>query len=136
MQGGNKIVYHKELSYKIIGAMYEVYNELGYGYQEKYYERAVEKVFPTLDLKYKSQVPYKISFKGEIVGRYFLDFLVEDKIIVELKKGRYFSKRNVEQVKAYLQVTKLQLAILVNFTPNNVKFLRVLNPLNQQADNL
>ena len=135
MQGGNKVVYHKELSYKVIGVMYEVYNELGYGYQEKYYGKAIEKSFLRSGIKFRSQVPYKIVFKGEVVGRYFLDFLVENKIVVEIKKGRYFSKRNIEQVKGYLRATKLQLAILVNFTPNNIKFFRVLNPLNQYPTN-
>ncbi|HLD30708.1 MAG TPA: GxxExxY protein [Patescibacteria group bacterium] len=135
MQGGNKVVYHKELSYEIIGVMYEVYNELGYGYQEKYYGKAIEKSFLRSGIKFRSQVPYKIVFKREVVGRYFLDFLVENKIVVEIKKGRYFSKRNIEQVKGYLRATKLQLAILVNFTPNNIKFFRVLNPLNQYPTN-
>jgi len=115
--------------------MYEVYNELGYGYQEKYYGKAIEKSFLRSGIKFRSQVPYKIVFKGEVVGRYFLDFLVENKIVVEIKKGRYFSKRNIEQVKGYLRATKLQLAILVNFTPNNIKFFRVLNPLNQYPTN-
>jgi len=120
MQGGNKVVYHKELSYEIIGVMYEVYNELGYGYQEKYYGKAIEKSFLRSGIKFRSQVPYKIVFKREVV---------------EIKKGRYFSKRNIEQVKGYLRATKLQLAILVNFTPNNIKFFRVLNPLNQYPTN-
>ena len=115
--------------------MYEVYNELGYGYQEKYYGKAIEKSFLRSGIKFRSQVPYKIVFKGEVVGRYFLDFLVENKIVVEIKKGRYFSKRNIEQVKGYLRATKLQLAILVNFTPNNIKFFRVLSPLNQYPTN-
>jgi len=115
--------------------MYEVYNELGYGYQEKYYGKAIEKSFLRSGIKFRSQVPYKIVFKGEVVGRYFLDFLVENKIVVEINNGRYFSKRNIEQVKRYLRATKLQLAIKVNFTPNNIKFFRVLNPLNQYPTN-
>lgn len=78
-------------------------------------------------VKYKQQVPYKLTFKGEVVGKYYLDFLVEDKIVLELKKGNYFSKRNIEQVKEYLRATDMKLAILANFTQNGVKFLRILN---------
>jgi GxxExxY protein len=62
-----------------------------------------------------------------MIGRYFLDFLVDNKIVVEIKKGDYFSKKNIEQVKAYLKVTNLKLAVLVNFTSSGVKFLRILN---------
>jgi len=126
----DKIIY-RELSYQIVGVMYDVYNTLGYGYQEKYYERAVEKLFILKNISYKKQVPYKIAFRGEIIGRYFLDFLVDDKIIIELKRGNYFAKRNIEQVKAYLKITNLKLAILANFTPSGVRLYRVLNPQNQ-----
>jgi len=126
----NDKVIHKELSYRIVGILFDVYNDLGYGYQEKYYERALEKYFITEDIKFKRQVPYIISFKGEAIGRYYLDFLVENKIVLEIKKGNYFSKKNIEQVKGYLKATGMKLAILANFTSNGVKFLRVLSPAN------
>lgn len=132
---GDKVIY-KELSYKIVGIIFEVYNELGYGYQEKYYEKAIEKSFIKMNIKFRKQVPYKVLFKNEEIGRYYLDFLVEDKIVLEIKKGKYFPKRNVEQVKGYLKATNLKLAILVNFTPNGVKFFRVLSPSNQKIKNL
>jgi len=125
-------VIHKELSYKIVGVLFEVYNELGYGYQEKYYERAIEKYFIAEKMNFKRQIPYKITAKGEVIGRYYLDFLVEDKIVLEIKKGNYFSKRNIEQVKGYLKITGMKLAILANFTPSGVKYFRVLNPKNLQ----
>jgi len=125
----NKVIY-KELSYKIIGILFDVYNDLGYGYQEKYYEKAVEKYFITNNIKFKRQVPFKIAVKSEVIGRYYLDFIVEGKMVLEIKKGNYFSKRNIEQVKGYLKVTGLKLAIIANFTPNGVRFFRVLNPAN------
>ncbi|OGF23341.1 hypothetical protein A2Y83_01340 [Candidatus Falkowbacteria bacterium RBG_13_39_14] len=124
-------VIHKELSYQIVGILFEVYNELGYGYQEKYYERAIKEFFIHKKLNYKNQIPYVLTARGKIIGRYFLDFLVEDKIILEIKKGKYFSKRNIDQVKGYLKATGLKLAILANFTPTGVKFFRVLNPMNK-----
>jgi GxxExxY protein len=61
---------------------------------------------------------------------------VEDKIILEIKKRNYFSKQNLEQVKQYLQVSGLKLAILANFTPSGVKYIRVLNPNNLRGVNL
>ena len=125
-------IYHKELSYIIVGILYEVYNELGYGYQEKYYERAVEKCFIEQKIKYKRQAPYKVVFKNEEIGKYYLDFLVDDKIVVELKKGDHFSKKNINQIKGYLKASNLQLAILANFTSKGVKILRALNPDNDR----
>lgn len=62
-----------------------------------------------------------------MVGKYFLDFLVEQKIVLEIKKGNHFSKQNITQVKGYLKITNLKLAILANFMPNIVKFFRALN---------
>jgi GxxExxY protein len=100
---------------------------LGYGYQEKYYERAIAKCFKEKNIVFKNQVMYRVKFKGEEIGKYYLDFLVDNKIVLELKKGNHFSKRNIEQVKGYLKVTKKKLAILANFTANDVKFLRILN---------
>jgi GxxExxY protein len=127
MQGGQSKVIYKELSYKIVGIMFSVYNELGYGYPENTYCRAIKKEFGINNLVYKEQVYYRLTYKGEMIGRYFLDFLVDNKIVVEIKKGDYFSKKNIEQVKAYLKVTNLKLAVLVNFTSSGVKFLRILN---------
>lgn len=131
----NKVIY-KELSYRIVGILFSVYNDLGYGYQEKYYERALVKYFSQEKIKFRQQVPYKIKCKGEIIGVYYLDFLVEDRIILEIKKGNYFSKRNIEQVNGYLKATGLSLAILANFTPAGVKTMRLLNIPNYSKNNL
>ena len=124
-----KVIY-KELSYLIVGMLFEVYNKLGYGYQEKIYERALEKYFIKNKIKYKRQVPYKIAINNQVIGRYYLDYLVDDKIILELKKGNYFSKKNIEQVKGYLKATNLKLAILATFSTKGIRFFRVLNPNN------
>lgn len=128
-QNADKVIY-KELSYKIIGILFDVYNDLGYGYQEKYYEKAIEKYFVENNINFKRQAPYKIAVKGEVIGRYYLDFLVENKIVLEIKRGDYFSRKNIEQIKGYLKVTGMKLAIIANFTSNGVKFFRALNPIN------
>lgn len=127
----NKVIY-KELSYLIVGILFEVYNELGYGYQEKFYERAIAKYLQDKNINFRRQVPYKISVKGEVIGSYYLDFLIDNKIILEIKKGDLFSGKNIDQVKGYLKATNLKLAILANFTSKGVKFFRVLNPDNLQ----
>ena len=81
------------------------------------------------------QLHTPLLFQGAKVGSYFLDFLIENKVVLEIKKGHYFSKQNLEQVKQYLQVTSLKLAILANFMPSGVKYIRVLNPNNLQKLN-
>lgn len=118
---------YKDLSYEIVGILYEVYNDLGYGYQEKYYERAIEKYLRDAKMKYVRQAPYKILIKDEVIGRYYMDFLIEDKIVLEIKKGNHFSRKNLDQAKGYLKSSGKKLAILANFTTDGVKFYRVLN---------
>ncbi|MDD4900842.1 MAG: GxxExxY protein [Patescibacteria group bacterium] len=126
---GDKVIY-KELSYKVIGVLFNVYNDLGYGYQEKYYYKAIECYLKQANLQYNKQAPFKISIKGNVIGRYFIDFIIEDKIVLEIKTGNYFGRRNIEQIKGYLKATGLKLAIIANITSSGVKFFRALNPLN------
>lgn len=78
-------------------------------------------------MPFKEQVPFNIKFKEEIIGRYFLDFLIDGKIILEIKKETNFKKRNIQQVFGYLKKTNLKLGLLVNFTKDGVKFKRILN---------
>lgn len=61
------------------------------------------------------------------LGKYFIDFLVENKIVLEIKKGNRFSRRDIEQVYAYLKLTNLKLGIIANFTNNGIKFKRIIN---------
>lgn len=128
MSGNNKIdLEYKELSYELVGILFEVYNELGYGYKEIYYEKAIKQCLDEKKISYKEQAPFVLSFHGKIIGRFYLDFLIENKIVLEIKKGNYFSKRNIQQINEYLKATKMRLAILANFTPNGVKFKRIVN---------
>ncbi len=129
-QGGRDKVIYKDLSYKIVGMLYEVYNELGYGYQEKTYENAIAKILIENKINFKRQAPYQVIFHGEIIGRNFIDFIIEDKMVLEIKRGNYFSRKNIEQIKKYLAVTKMKLAILVHFTSSGVKLFRAFNPNN------
>jgi GxxExxY protein len=122
----DKVIY-KDLSYNIVGAVFDVYNELGYGFKERYYEDAIVKEFNKRGISHKRQVPYKLNYKGEDIGLYRFDFLVEDKIIVELKRGDFFSKMNFTQTLQYLKATNLKLAILINITQQGVKYKRILN---------
>ena len=126
MQGGANIIY-KDLSYNIVGVMFEVFNELGYGYQEKHYERAAEKIFVERKINYKRQLPYNIIFHGEKIGIYYLDFLVEDKIIVEVKAVTGIMPRLFEaQVLSYLKITGNSVGLLINFGNKSCQVRRLM----------
>jgi GxxExxY protein len=122
----DKVIY-KELSYEIIRILFNVYNNLGYGYQEKYYQKALEVEFQKMGMKYKPQCPYLIRYKGKILGRYFIDFIIDDKIVLEIKKGNRFCKKDFDQVIGYLKASELKLGILAIFSPSGLRFKRVLN---------
>lgn len=122
----DKLVY-PDLSYKIIGILFDVYNELGSGYQEKYYQKALTVAFKKMGLIFKEQVYTPLRYQTEKIGNYYLDFLIDNKIILEIKKGEYFSRSNIQQIYAYLKSTGLKLGILANFRNNGLRFKRILN---------
>src|SRR3990170_5636374 len=80
-----KIILYEDLSYRIIGLAMEVHSKLGYGFLEKAYENALILLFRREGIQAKQQAPVKVYFDGEVVGEYFADILVEDRIILELK---------------------------------------------------
>jgi GxxExxY protein len=94
-----KLIY-PELSYLLVGAMFSVYNRMGFGYHEKYYQRAFAKELQFLKLKYKKEGLVKISYRETIIGRYFVDFLVENKIVVEIKVAKEFYPTHLKQILA------------------------------------
>jgi len=122
-----KDLLYPELSYRIIGSAFDVHNELGGGHSEKYYQRALVEAFSKINLKFCEQVNCPIDYNNKIVGRKFLDFLVEDKVVVEIKKGNRFSKSHIDQVLEYLKMNNLKLAILINFGNEDVIFKRIIN---------
>ena len=122
-----KDLLYPELSYMIVGSAFDVHNELGSGHSEKYYQKALAESFLKKNIKFKEQVNYPMVYGNKIVGRKFLDFLVEDKIVVEIKKGDRFSKSHIDQVLGYLKMSDLKLAILINFGNNGVSQKRIIN---------
>lgn len=122
-----KDLVHPELSFQIVGTLFEVFKQLGYGLEEKHYQRAVAAELKNNGLSFNEQVYIPLEYKGEKIGSYFLDFLIEDKVILELKKNSGVSKQSIEQVKAYLVAFDLHLGIIANFTEDGVRFKRIVN---------
>lgn len=122
------VLVYPELSYRIVGILFEVHNRLGGNYEEKYYQRAVEKLLALNKLTFNKELKADISFEGDRIGKYFLDFLVEDKIILELKAVPRVLPIHFRQVRSYLKVKNLQLGILANFRGSKLTYKRILNP--------
>lgn len=118
---------YPELSYAIVGCSFEVYNELGFGHAEKAYQKALAISLKKNNLNFKEQVYFPLKFQGETVGRGYCDFVVEGKVIVELKKNDRFSKANIDQVNQYLKASNLKLALLINFTKSGAIYKRLVN---------
>ena len=118
---------YPELSYKLVGLAYNVFNELGHGHLEKIYQKAYAKELKEAGILFKEQAPYQVIYKEEIIGNNFLDFLIEEKVIIELKRSDFYSKKYIDQVSNYIKVSNLRLAILINFTSNGVRIKRIVN---------
>lgn len=114
----DKIIY-PELSYTITGILFSVHNELGQYAREKQYGDLIEKKFDEIKIPYKRELA--ISNTGNI-----LDFMVEDKIILELKNARILTKEHYRQIQNYLQQTQMKLGLLVNFRNKYLKPVRII----------
>ena len=116
-----------ELSYEIIGCAYDVFNQLGFGHPEKFYQRAFAEALKKRNIPFTEQHYFPVKFNEKVIGKMFFDFFVDEKIIVELKKNAYFSKQNIDQVNQYLKTTAIKLALLINFSANGVVYKRLVN---------
>ncbi len=119
---------HEELSGKIIGAAMEVLNELKPGLDEKLYERAM-----TIELKHRGhnvsvQSSFPVSYRGELIGNLIPDLIVDDAVIVDPKVVACFTDTHVAQMIGYLNITSLDLAMLINFKNARLEWKRVLRP--------
>ena len=121
-----KLVY-PELSYQINGILFTTQNELGRFCNEKQYGDAVERLLKENNIKYEREKELPKSFDGEQGRRNIVDFLIEDKILLELKAKRITSKEDYYQVRRYLESLNLKLGLLVNFRDRYLKPKRVLN---------
>lgn len=130
MLAENEKVILPELSYQIIGALFEVFNELGAGLKERHYYPAVQRALEARGLQVKPQIRMPVQYAQSAIADQFLDFLINDIIILELKVSRRFRKPDYEQVKAYLATSQCPLGILARFDEQGVTFHRVLNPNN------
>jgi len=116
-----------ELSYKIVGICFRVFNELGPGLQEKCYQKATAVALLEEKIPFKEQQHIPIKFLNNDIGKYFIDFVVDNRIVLELKAGNQINRKHAKQILSYLKITKLKLGILVYFGKDGVFFKRIIN---------
>lgn len=115
-----------EITYRINGAVFEVHNTLGAGFLEKVYEKALILELRRMGLKAESQAPIEVKYKGETVGEYFADVLVEDCVILELKTVERFERIHEAQLLNYLKATGVKVGLLVNFRHTKAQIKRMV----------
>ena len=108
------LLYSKETEI-IIHSFYKVYNTLGYGFLEKVYENSLLLELQKNNLTVKQQYPINVFYDDKVVGEYFADLLVNDKIILELKTTKKLSQENEFQLINYLKATGFEIGLLLNF---------------------
>ncbi|MFC3417281.1 GxxExxY protein [Algoriphagus hitonicola] len=118
---------YKEESYQIIGKCMEVHRNLGYGFLEIVYKDALEYEFRKSGINYQREKEYLVNYKGIILPhRFYADFIIMDKIILEVKAVSGIAPEFVAQAINYLKVSQNRLALIVNFGTNNLHHKRVV----------
>ncbi|WP_269540358.1 GxxExxY protein [Cerasicoccus fimbriatus] len=114
----------EEITKEIIGASFEVYNELGYGFLEKVYQRAMLVELEKRGMKVAAEAPITVRYKGEMVGEYFADLFVNESVVVELKVAQKYNPNDEPQLLNELKATGIPVGLLINFGKSKVEFKR------------
>lgn len=117
---------YKDLTYKLRGIFFDVQNDLGTKFQEKHYCRALEMKFKEAGVGYKREVPIRVKYQGELLGIFKADFIIEDKIILEIKTTDRITADNVKQIIRYLESTEIKLGLIVNFRIRPLQIKRIV----------
>jgi GxxExxY protein len=120
-------VYLDNLTEHIIGACYEVGNELGAGFLETVYENALLIALKDKGINAANQVPLEVKFRDKTVGKYFADVVVENQVIIELKAVKSLASEHIAQILNYLRGTNLPVGLLVNFGNPKIEIRRLEN---------
>ena len=122
----NENIIYKDLSYKIIELALEVHNELGCGFLEKVYENALMILLDRENIPARQQAPADVYFQDKVVGQYFADIMVDNKLILELKTVDVIANIHKAQVLNYLRATGLKLGLILNFGKPRLEYKRLV----------
>jgi GxxExxY protein len=127
---------YEDITKKILEACFEVSNELGIGYLESVYEKALLIALRQKGLKAENQIPLQVKFREEAVGEFFVDILVENKVLIELKVANSLTKENYAQTINYLKATGIEVGLLVNFGTPKIEYRRFNNQFIEKTESL
>ena len=125
---------HQDLTRKIIGCAFEVQNELGVGFLESVYEKAMVVALAQSGIPVQAQAPINVSFRGVIVGSFYADLLVNERVIVELKTVSDLSEQHRAQVLNYLNATGIPVGLLINFGNPRLQYRRLTARQNYKSE--
>ncbi|MFP3897612.1 MAG: GxxExxY protein [Anaerolineales bacterium] len=120
-------VLHREISYRVMGAVFEVHNALGPGFAERIYEEALAQELMVRAIPFTRQQEVAVRYKGHVVGTHRLDLLIDEKIVLELKAVSALNDALKQQTLSYLKAAGLKLGILINFGTPRVEYVRITN---------
>ena len=116
---------YPELSYKIVGLIYQVNDEIGFGQKEKVYCDALEKLLQKHEIKYAREQYQPIKIDDEVIAKRFLDYVIDGKIVLEVKVGDHKYKEVCSQLFQYLKSSGLKLGLVARFTKDGAKIKRI-----------
>lgn len=121
-------ILHKELCYRIVGCIYDVRKNYGSGQKEKVYQNALAELFSLKNIPFHREVPIDIlsNISGKPLGRYRLDFVIDDKVILEVKAMKFTPAKIAQQLYGYLRSTPYEVGYMVNFGSSNLFINRVI----------
>ena len=127
MENKNKFL-HKELSYQVLGCIYAVRNKYGSGQKELVYQNALDEELKQKKIPFKRETNIKIISPdtGKVMGNYRVDFIIDEKIIIEVKAMTYTPKKIEEQLYSYLRSTPYEIGYLINFGSPKIFIKRVI----------
>lgn len=114
------------LTERVLGAVFEVSNTLGAGFLEKVYERALLTELGLRGIRASAQASFPVTYKGHCVGEYFADILVEDVLVIELKRVERLANEHTAQCLNYLRASGRKLCLLVNFQKSKAEWKRII----------
>lgn len=115
---------YKELTYAIIGAAMEVHKILGGGFLEAVYQKALAHELRLRGIPFEEQVHLQVFYKEQLVGEYIADFIIDGKVIVEIKAASSLTDAHTAQTLHYLAATKQKVALLINFGGKSLEHRR------------
>lgn len=126
MEEDNSKLLHPEVTEKIIGVYYDVYNEIGHGFLENVYRNAMEIALAEAGLLVQREFPIPVWFRGQVIGQFRADLLVANCVLLELKAVQALDRSHEAQILHYLRATEIEVGLLLNFGGSRPQFRRMV----------